>query len=358
MGGTLARCKLYQDDDQGDTMTRRTARPDSMSAPRLPARWQTAAAAARTARRSPAFRAWMGEIAAVSPPGGLTDEEEEVVGREILRGSAAAVTFMVEANLPLALAVAAIYEGQGVEYEDLVSVANEALWRAARTFDYHIGRFVTHGTWACWRACRAALLSGGRTIRIPAYILEVAAKLQRARQRAAARGLEVSLEEWAADNGIPLAHALAATDAPESIPLSTIRVSAGHGTTGGEPVEEWLTEEGLLPADNYAVSGPERAGEASALTAQLQAALPRASLGETEVLILRHTYGLERADVLGKSEIARRLGVSRQTVVLAHALALNKLRLAMGEPAQPIRKRKRRPKKTAGPPAPQPAKSA
>lgn len=271
---------------------------------------------------------------------GLPAWEEEAVGYWILQGDPLAVPYLVESNLALVLSVAAIYRAPNVPFEEIVAVGNEALWKAARTFDYRIGRFSTYASWLCWRACRAVALEQCRTIRLPVYIHKAANRLRRVAEAAEAAG-EGSLDiaELAQRADIPLEHALAAADAPET-------VSMGVLSAAGEEVSQYHrphpVEERLRPPE-AADNEPEERAVTAALLAQLQEALPRAYLREQEKTVLRHLFGLEGADVLPKAVLARRMGVTRRTVDNTLATALSKLRLAMGAPHPPAKPRKSKP---------------
>lgn len=73
----------------------------------------------------------------------LTDEQERELAERISTGDKEAAAELVTANLKFVLAVANMYKGKGVDYDDLVSEGNIGLMKAATQYSPYPGkRFV------------------------------------------------------------------------------------------------------------------------------------------------------------------------------------------------------------------------
>lgn len=75
----------------------------------------------------------------------LTDEQERQLSERIRQGDQRAVARLVEANLRYVVKIAALYRGQGLSLDDLVSEGNMGMMAAAAKYDATRGtRFVTY----------------------------------------------------------------------------------------------------------------------------------------------------------------------------------------------------------------------
>src|SRR5213083_123843 len=107
------------------------------------------------------------------------DEEKELANR-IREGDAAARDRMVRANLRLVVNIARSYTGKGLGLQDLIEEGNLGLLRAVEGFDPNMNtRFSTYASFWIKQSIKRALVNTARTVRVPAYMVELLAKWKR-----------------------------------------------------------------------------------------------------------------------------------------------------------------------------------
>lgn len=85
---------------------------------------------------------------------------------------------LVHPNLRLVVHYAGHYLGKGLSFLDLIQEGNMGLMRATNKFEWSYGyKFSTYASWWIKQAIRRALISDGRTVRLPSYIYELLPKM-------------------------------------------------------------------------------------------------------------------------------------------------------------------------------------
>src|SRR5205807_9750066 len=112
----------------------------------------------------------------------LSAEEEKQLARRIIhQNDFAAREHMVRSNLRLVVNIAKNYVNRGLSLPDLIEEGNIGLLKAVEGFDPEQGcRFSTYASWWINQAIKRALINGVQPIHIPAYMVEMMAKLKQA----------------------------------------------------------------------------------------------------------------------------------------------------------------------------------
>src|SRR5271167_4902732 len=114
----------------------------------------------------------------------LNAAQEKELAYRIETGDAEARDRMVRANLRLVVNIARGYTGKGLGLQDLIEEGNLGLLRAVEGFDPAMGtRFSTYASYWIKQSIKRALINSAKTIRIPAYMVELLSKWRRASAR-------------------------------------------------------------------------------------------------------------------------------------------------------------------------------
>src|SRR4026208_1927165 len=114
----------------------------------------------------------------------LSANDEQVLATAIGNGDIRARDRMVRANQRLVVNIARGYTGKGLSLQDLIEEGNLGLLRAVEGFDPGMGtRFSTYASYWIKQSIKRALINCAKTIRIPAYMVELLSKWRRATAR-------------------------------------------------------------------------------------------------------------------------------------------------------------------------------
>src|ERR1700730_894428 len=111
----------------------------------------------------------------------LNAEEEKQLALRIEEGDSEARDHLVRANLRLVVNIARSYVGKGLGLQDLVEEGNLGLMRAVEGFDPSMNtRFSTYASYWIKQSIKRAVVNTAKTIRLPAYMVELMTKWRRA----------------------------------------------------------------------------------------------------------------------------------------------------------------------------------
>ena len=243
----------------------------------------------------------------------LTADEEKMLSRRISAGDVDARDRMVRANLRLVVNIARAYTGKGLPLQDLIEEGNLGLLRAVEGFDPEMGtRFSTYASYWIKQSIKRALVNSAKTIRIPAYMVELLSKWRRATAKLSDQlGRTPTPEEVAIELEIP---SKKLKIVKKAIQLYNTNPQTDH------PDGTWTLGE-VLPDDKY--KGPDdellENDNLKHVFKMLDKMDPR------EAMILRMRFGLNDSEPKTLKEIGESMGLTRERVRQIEGEALRKL---------------------------------
>jgi RNA polymerase primary sigma factor len=260
---------------------------------------------------------YLREISTVSL---LTAAEEISLAKAIEHGDPSARQRLIESNLRLVVSVARRYTGRGLGFLDLIQEGNVGLMKAVERYDWRLGhRFSTYATWWIRQAVTRALADQGRTIRVPAQVVDTINRMARIeRQLTQKLNREPTVAEIAEQMEIKPAKVEELRRVSQE-PVSLAAPVGEESMQLGDLIEDELDRP---PGDDMAAQ--QRLEQIAELVAQLP---------YRERLILELRYGLTGEPPLTLEQVGRRFGVTRERVRQIETRTLRRL-AAQGETAQ------------------------
>ena len=248
----------------------------------------------------------------------LSADEEKDLARRVLTGDMAARDHLVRANLRLVVNIARGFRGRGLDLPDLVAEGNMGLVRAVEGFDPNMNtRFSTYASYWVKQSIKRAVVNTAKTVRVPAYMVELLTKWRRATNK-----LADDLGRPPAEDEV--ARFMGLSKKKLAIIKKAIRVynAAPSSDAGGD--QDW--DIGDVLADERSESpgaGLAAAEDLDRVMDLLGRMAPR------EAAVLRMRFGLDGEEPLTLKEVGERLGLTRERVRQIEVEALGKLREEM-----------------------------
>lgn len=222
---------------------------------------------------------------------------------------------IVEANLRLAVCIAKKYRERGLELLDLIQEANIGLINAVNRFDWRRNvKFSAYASWWIQQAIGCGIANYGRTIRIPAHLLETCRKVERSKSNLRQqKAKEPSLAQLSEATDLSI-------EKLSLLPQLTAQVISLEACIDGESSS---TIEDTLSCEH--TPNPISAIVRKELIEEVRKALAELPSREKQIAELR--YGLVDGCERSLQEIGGILGLSRERVRQLEARALKCLSL-------------------------------
>jgi RNA polymerase primary sigma factor len=247
----------------------------------------------------------------------LSREEEQELGRRILKGDQDARDALVTANLRFVVSVAKVYARKtGAPIMDVINQGNLGLIEAARRFDAERGRkFITYAVWWIRHAILKGMAEQSGAMRLPLNKSGAIRRMWRTLER-----MRQQIGREPTDKELASAMKMKVGDIEELKKLSVTSLSLDAPMTYDEELEL-----GDVVADD--TENPSLVGlHYESLEQELGFLL--AELTSRESMILRHYFGLDGKKKKTLEEIGQMMGLTRERIRQIKEEALGKLREA------------------------------
>lgn len=244
----------------------------------------------------------------------INEEQELELARRISQGDAEARQELCNANLRLVVSIAKRHMGRGLSFMDLIQEGNMGLLKAVDKFDTSKGcRFSTHASWWIQQAISRAISNTGRTVRIPAHLVETINKMKRINS-------ELTVKLGREPSNLELAAALDTDEETikhwykisEDIVSLDVKIKDDEDATIGELIEDKSLQN---PIGNILLEEQKEIFKNVLDT-----------LTQRESDILQYRYGLKTDEPKTLEEIGHIYGLTKERIRQIESAALRKLR--------------------------------
>ncbi|MEC8555967.1 MAG: RNA polymerase sigma factor RpoD/SigA [Planctomycetota bacterium] len=252
----------------------------------------------------------------------LSAAEEQDLARRIGGGDPMARDHMVRANLRLVVNIARGYVGKGLGLQDLIEEGNLGLLRAVEGFDPNVGtRFSTYASYWIKQSIKRALINSAKTIRIPAYMVELLSKWRRASARLSEElGRSPTQEEVGRILGLPR----------KKLPIIKKAIQIYNSTPQSDQTDAgWSLGEMVM--DERLKAPDEELLDHDVLSTVLELL---EDLDTREATVLKMRFGLGDSESHTLKEIGSELGLTRERVRQIETEALAKLADGLRDPKE------------------------
>ncbi len=249
----------------------------------------------------------------------LSREEERELILKAQSGDREAVEKLLYANLKYVVAIAKKYRDRGVPLADLINEGNMGLLKAIKRFDPNKNvRFMSYAIWWVKQAILNAIASQGKDIRV-SHTAKIKAKelLDIGEDLSQEMGSLSTIQDIAREVNLPEREVTEVLrHIQREVPLEALvreEDSKSH-------IPEFMAQDAL--------PSPEQALKQEAMKKAVQDALK--TLSPRERYIIKRFFGLDEDEPEPLSQIAKRLGISRERARQLKDRALKKLKERFG----------------------------
>lgn len=245
----------------------------------------------------------------------LSPEEEQELGKRILKGDEKAKKDLINSNLRLVVSIAKRYINKGISFEDLLQEGNLGLIKAVEKFNIEKGfKFSTYATWWIRQAISRSIADHSRTIRIPVHANEVINSMKKFENKFVfENGIEPTDKEISESLGYSLEKIREYKKAAQDV--ISLETPVGVGEDHESTLMEFIADEVNIE-DNVM----------NKLTFERIHKVVESRLTEREAKIIMFRFGLIDGRVWTLEEVGEVFQVTRERIRQIEAKALRKLR--------------------------------